>query len=72
MYRERHFRAELNAMTELVLWMTEDLRKPLSRFCVVVQMTYDDMNNVVKRKIQEGLLDGSKKMVTHFQVESAF
>lgn len=64
-------RAGLHEMTALVMRTKFSVTKFLSIVPSDVQMAYDGLADVEKCKIQNGPVDGWKKIETHFQVESA-
>lgn len=51
--------------------MKNDVGKSLSNVSTEVQKTHGDIVEAFKQKIQEDLVDGWKKIESHFQFESA-
>lgn len=63
--------ADFDEMTTLVHRLKDDVGNSLFGVSADVQNTYEDTVDAVKMMIQEDLVDGWKKVETHFQVQSA-
>lgn len=59
-------------MTANLQRLKDNVWKSLNTIPTELQKNYNDMVAVVRRRIQKDLMDGWKKVETHFQVESAY